>query len=322
MKTKMASDAKRTKMGASRYRTKFNNAWTAEYPIKSVLNDIYKFYSVPCHKALSCDHQGKQDVTDHCASPSHKECVKSSKSQATLDMFCAHNTAQTSLEKKVVNTEVKITNFLVQYNLPVATADHLSYFFKEVFPDSNIAKNYTSRRTKTTSIINEAFAPHCREYLIQHCKTHPFSVGTDGPNNAGHEKMNPICLQIFDVNRSKKVTSHFLNMCLTSGKNASTAACIFDKINNKFTEYGLPWENCVRLSVNNTNAMIGRKNSVASRFKQKNESCFIGGCPCHFAHIAASNVNDAFSQHIGLNVEDVVVDLFYWFDESSKRKGN
>ena len=32
-------------------------------------------------------------------------------------------------------------------------------------------------------MINEAFAPHGREYLIQHCKTHPFSVGTDGSND-------------------------------------------------------------------------------------------------------------------------------------------
>ena len=72
--------------------------------------------------------------------------------------------------------------------------------------------------------------------------------------------MNPVCLQIFVVNFSKKVTSHFLTMCLMSGKNASTAACVFDKINEKCTEYGLPWENCVSLSVDNTNAMIGRKN--------------------------------------------------------------
>ena len=67
----------------------------------------------------------------------------------------------------------------------------------------------------------------------------------------------------------KKVTSHFLNMCFTSGKNASTAACIFDKINEKCTEYGFPWENCVSLSIDNTNSMIGRKNSIASRFQQK-----------------------------------------------------
>ena len=213
----MASDAIHANMGASRYRTKFNNAWTAEYPIKSVPNDIYKFYCVPYHKALSYDHQGKKDVTDHCASPFHKECVKSRKNQATLDMFCARSTAQTSLEKKVVNAEVKITDFQVQHNLPLATANHLSSLFKEVFPDSNSAKNYASRRTETTSIINKAFAPHCCEHLIQHCKTHPFSVGTDGSNDTGLEKMNPVCLQIFDVNRSKKVTSHFLNMCLTSG---------------------------------------------------------------------------------------------------------
>ena len=117
-------------------------------------------------------------------------------------MFCARNTAQTSLEKKVVNAEVKTTNFLVQHNLPLATADNLSSLFKEVFPDRSTTKNYASRRTKTTSIINEAFAPHCREYLIQHCKTHPLSVGTDGSNDTGLEKMNPVCLQIFDINRS------------------------------------------------------------------------------------------------------------------------
>ena len=96
----MASDMKRARMGASRYRKKFNNAGTAEYPIKSVPNDIYKFYYVLCHKSLSCDHQVKKDATDHCPSISHKECVKFSKNQATLDMFYARNIAQTSQKKK------------------------------------------------------------------------------------------------------------------------------------------------------------------------------------------------------------------------------
>ena len=184
----MASDAKRAKMGASRYRAKFNNGWTVECPIKSVPNDIYKFYCVLYHKALSSNHQGKKNVTVHCASPSHKDCVKSSKNQATLDMFCTRNRAQTSPEKKVVNAEVKIINFLVQQNFPLTTADHLTSLFKEVFPNTNI--------------ISEDFAPHCCEYLIQHYKTHPFTVGNDGSNDTGLAKMNPVCLQIFDVNHS------------------------------------------------------------------------------------------------------------------------
>lgn len=53
----------------------------------------------------------------------------------------------------------------------------------------------------------------------------------------------------------------------------------------------------------------------------KNPEIFIAGCPCHLAHIAASHANDAFSDVLGLNVEDVCVDCFYWFDKSSKRKG-
>ena len=31
------------------------------------------------------------------------------------------------------------SNFLIQHNLPIATADHLGLLFKQVFPDSKIA---------------------------------------------------------------------------------------------------------------------------------------------------------------------------------------
>lgn len=33
-----------------------------------------------------------------------------------------------------------VTNFLVQHNLPLATADHLGPLFKTIFPDSKVAK--------------------------------------------------------------------------------------------------------------------------------------------------------------------------------------
>ena len=75
------------------------------------------------------------------------------------------------------------------------------------------------------------------------------------------------------------------------------------------------------LSVDNSNAMVGKRNSVGSRFLKKNLNVFIGGCPCHLAHIAAASANDAFSKCIELNVEDVCVDCCYWFDKSTKRKG-
>ena len=58
--------------------------------------------------------------------------------------------------------------------------------------------------------------------------------------------------------------------------------------------------------------MVGKHNSFDSMFLENNSNVFIGGCPCHLAHKAASNANDVFSKCIGLNVEDVCVDCYYW----------
>ena len=224
-------------------------------------------------------------------------------------------------DEQVLNAEVMMTNFLVQHNISLLTADHLSSLFKEVFPDRKIAKKYAARRKKTTAILNKSLAPHCLNYIVEHCKVHPYSVGTDGSNDTGIEKMNPICVQIFDVNRSRTVTTHFLDMCVTSGVGSATAEGIFTAIEEVFENNRIPWENCVSLSVDNTNTMIGKNNSIASRFLEKSQNVFIAGCPCHLAHIAASNSHDAFSEYIRLNIENFMVDLFYWFNKSAKPKG-
>lgn len=81
--------------------------------------------------------------------------------------------------------------------------------------------------------------------------------------------MNPVTIRIFDINRSKMVTSHFYDMCVTSGVDGGKAATIFYVMDQKFTKDGMPWLNAISLSVDNTNAMIGRNNSIASCCKTK-----------------------------------------------------
>ena len=120
-----------------------------------------------------------------------------------------------------------VTNFLVQHNLPLATTDHLGPLFKTIFPDSKIAKSYACGRTKTGAIINKAMGPHCHAYLVEHCTTHPFSLGIDGSSDTDVNKMNPVTMRVFDINRSKTVTSHFYDMCITSGRDAAKAETVF-----------------------------------------------------------------------------------------------
>ena len=52
----------------------------------------------------------------------------------------------------------------------------------------------------------------------------------------------------------------------------------------------------------------------------KNTDVYFVDCPCHMVHNAERKGDDSFSGASGFDVEDLVVDLYYWFDKSTKLK--
>ena len=52
-----------------------------------------------------------------------------------------------------------------------------------------------------------------------------------------------------------------------------------------------------------------------------NTSVYFMGCPCHIAHSVASAAADAYRNEVDFDVEELVVENFYWLDKSTKRKG-
>ena len=101
----------------------------------------------------SCEHQGLADIKLHCSRDSHKSNLKSWKIQSTLSF--KSSSSMNTHDKNVTKAEVKIVNFLVQHNLPLATADHLCPLFKDIFPDSKIISSYTCGRTETSDSLNK-----------------------------------------------------------------------------------------------------------------------------------------------------------------------
>lgn len=178
-----------------------------------------------------------------------------------------------------------------------------------------------SCRWKTTCIMNGAIAPYFHSQLVQHMQIHPYSVLVDGSNDTGLEKLNPLTVRIFDI-RSRKVMSHFLDMCTTTGTGAATAATIYDKISEVLVKNSIPWINCVAFGVDNTNVNIGVRNSIMSRVLLQNKDTYFMGCPCHLIHNIARRAADKFLERSGFDVEDMCVDLYYYFDKSTKRKSN
>ena len=206
---------------------------------------------------------------------------------------------------------------IAQHNVPIALADHLSPLIRNVF-DGEVAKGYACAKTKTSCILNRAIASEFKAELVSAMQKLPYSLSVDGSNDAQLMKMNPITVRIF----YDKVETRFLDMGTTSGTNSATAQAIFDKMNAVLAMHNIPWEKCVGVGVDNTSVNLGRHNSIMTKVHQINSKVYFMGCPCHIAHNAASAASDRFRQETGFDVEELVVDLFYWFDKSTKRKNS
>lgn len=136
----------------------------------------------------------------------------------------------------MICAEVKVATMLVQHNIPLALADELTPLFCDVFSDSEIAKQFSSRRTKTACIINGAIAPYFQQCLIESMRNGPFAVAIDGSSDTGIEKMNPLTVRIFDCTQNM-VSTHFLDMCMSSSSTAEGIFSKMDAILSKHVQY-------------------------------------------------------------------------------------
>ena len=178
---------------------------------------------------------------------------------------------------------------LVQHNIPLSLADELTPLFRDAFPDSEIAKNFSSRRMKTACVINGALAPSYQQVLVEAMKNGPYSVTIDGSSDSGVEKMNPLTVRIINAD-SGMVHTQFLDMCLS----LSTAEGIFSKMQAALEKYEISWMNCVGIGVDNTSVNMGCRNSIKTRIQGVNAAIYVMGCPCHIVHNIAGKASSAF----------------------------
>ena len=127
--------------------------------------------------------------------------------------------------------------------------------------------------------------------------------------------MNPVTVIIFDCKKNSVVT----DMCITP---SSTSHSIFQAINSRLSELlgsSNPWSMCTSVGVDNTSVKIGVRSSLKVRVLEQNSSIYFSGCPCHIIHNAARKASDVFCSS---DVEEFCIDIYYWFDKSTKRKNS
>ncbi|CAL4070206.1 unnamed protein product [Meganyctiphanes norvegica] len=104
----------------------------------------------------------------------------------------------------VTESECLVVNFLIEHNVPVSVADHLSELVMKICSDSSIAKKFKCKRTKTTHIMHE-MSRDIISNLGNALKTEPFSISTDGSESKSRQ-LYPILVRYPDLEHKKVVT--------------------------------------------------------------------------------------------------------------------
>ena len=178
-----------------------------------------------------------------------------------------------------------------------------------MFPDSRIAKSFGSGHTKTAAIIKEALSPHFHAKTVIK-RSNPFSILIDESN----DKLDKSCIilvRLLDPDLGN-VCSRFLDMPVV---NIGTAQNIFRALKASLEKHGLSFTKAVAFMSDTASVVKGCRSGVQKLIKNEIPHLYDVGCICHIADLAIK----AGVSSLPVDIDQLFVDIFYYFFHSSKR---
>lgn len=97
--------------------------------------------------------------------------------------------------------------------------------------------------------------------------------------------------------------------------NIAKGESLFAGLDAALEAAGIPWKNMVRYATDSASVMVGSRNSVLSRVRQRQPNVFSLGCIYHLANLCAA----AALKKLLLSIDGLLIDVFYHFKHSAKR---
>lgn len=255
-----------------------------------------------CSSDFSVSHGGRNDVTTHIKGKRHKEMGKAASTSQSVKSFF-----RPQLLKSVNEAEMRWSLFVAKHNLSFQTSDHATKLFKTIFPDSDIARKFACGHTKTTAIITEVLAPYWQKSTTDHMSNNSFSIMIDESND-NQDKSCIILIRVFD----QEVCTRFLDMPVV---NIGTSQNIFQALLYSLESNGLDFSKAIAFMSDTASVMKGVRSGVQKLIKNKMPHLYDVGCICHLADLTVK----AGLETLPVNIDQLFVDIFYFFYHSSKR---
>ena len=146
----------------------------------------------------------------------------------------------------------------------MSTADHTAKLFRNMFPDSKIVNKYRCGCTKTTHMLTRAVAKQITSDLKKELLlTRRYGLTTDGTSDED-DKFLPILVRYIDKDSGLIATSLLDMPNINSGSTAQQMNDVYNEVREAFLLY---WDNCVTYFSDNTNSVIGQRNSLLQKIR-------------------------------------------------------
>ncbi|XP_032686626.1 uncharacterized protein LOC116851396 [Odontomachus brunneus] len=139
-------------------RKKFQNAWLNMNIFKDWLasyEDDEKVLCTACNKMLICR---KSNLISHSKTKKHVENMKSRNVSLSVSLPVKYNNTYVDHVTKVKIAEIKLSAFYATHNIAFEVVHDMVLLLKNIFTDSQIAKDLTLSWRKCTLIIKNILA--------------------------------------------------------------------------------------------------------------------------------------------------------------------
>ena len=184
----------------------FQSSWISNSEFKDWISmDSDSKYSAQCScckKIFSIASGGVRDVRSQANNSIHIQAMSTRKSAGGMlylltkdkktDEVSAH-------KKKVIESELKVANFVARNNLPLSLMDGISENVADWFPDSKIAKDFSARRTKGSMMVENVIGKVNKEDLSTKLRSCNFTLLVDESTDISTtEKMAMVVIYFHD----------------------------------------------------------------------------------------------------------------------------
>ena len=133
-----------------------------------------------------------------------------------------------------------------------------------MFPGSKIVNKYRCGHTKTTHMLTGAVAKQITSNLKKELLlTRWYGLATDGTSDED-DKFLPILVRYIDKDSGLIATSLLDMPNINSGSTAQQMNDVYNEVRKAFL---LDWDNCITYFSDNTNSVIGQRNSLLQKIR-------------------------------------------------------